>query len=104
LLDLLLGKGGTKISPFHRIAATGDLSRLTLELMVGRQGGSQGPACVSGSGLNPNVFEIPIAQDLSIGYSVESDAARHTKVLNADSAASDRVIFRSTWFKTSWLA
>ena len=51
--------------------------------MIGRQCRPQRAAGIAGRGLNPNLVEIALAQQLSIGHAVERHAACKTEVAHA---------------------
>ena len=49
--------------------------------MIGGQRRAQGAARVTGGGLNPDILERPVAQQMAVGDTVQRHATGETKVL-----------------------
>ena len=48
--------------------------------MIGGEGRAQRAAGIAGGGLDPDVVEAPVAQDLAVGDAVQRDAAGQAQV------------------------
>src|SRR3984885_11200814 len=72
----------TPVGPPTQIVSIG-LSRLSQENVICGERRAAPPARLPRGGLNPDIFEAPVAQHLAIRHAVERDSARQAQVLRA---------------------
>src|SRR6266478_813023 len=73
--NFCIRKGRAEISALHPIEDVSNPTRLIEKFMIGSERSAERAAGVPGRRLNPKRIDNPIAQDLSVGNTIESDAA-----------------------------
>src|ERR1043165_7720500 len=83
-LDLVVAEGGTKIRSLHTVAVTAahtrNVSFATDILVPRRQSRAERATRITGSRLDPDIFEWSFAQNSSIADAIERDAAGQAKI------------------------
>ena len=60
-----------------------DVARFVQKLMPDEQCDAQSPARIAGGGLNPDILERPVAENLAVADAVEGDTAGEAEVFHA---------------------
>ena len=80
--NLSLGEGWTQETASHRVQLVADMTVFSQMNVIGRQRSAECTTGIPGRGLNPNIVERAVAQDLAIGHAVEGDTPRQAKAVD----------------------